>query len=150
LEDFQDLDYSTVLKKILIKEVKVTCNSLFIYFEKDYNFANLIYKLSIGVGMILDGEEQFTHLYSGNKHHLVIEDLTPKMNISLRVTPYLLLDDVEYQGESSDTRVITIGDPNSFDEAALSPIALLKCVNNDLMDIQFEKTGYIVSRHPIQ
>jgi len=45
--------------------------------------------------MILDGEEQFANLYVGNKNHFIIEDLTPKMNISLRLTPYLQLDGQE-------------------------------------------------------
>jgi len=79
---------------------------------------------------------------------MIIEDLTPKMNISLRLTPFLHLDGQDYQGESSDTKIITVCEPNAFIESCLSPIAILKGSNGDLLDIQFKKTGYIVSRSP--
>jgi len=61
----------------------------------------------------------------------------------------LQLDGQEYQGESSDTRIITVGDPNTFDESCLHPIAILKANHNELLDIQFEKTGLIVSKNPM-
>jgi hypothetical protein len=105
------------------------------------------YLLEYGVGIKMNGEEQFRTIYKGKAHKCIITDLMPRTAYRFKVIPFRLDENGEEEfGETSEIKQI-----NTYDYQDIHPSTLGHHANIIMKKqekwINFEKQGLIMAQY---
>lgn len=105
------------------------------------------YILEYGVGIKMNGEEQFRQIYKGKAHKWIITDLMPRTSYRFKVVPFKTDDDgTEILGEWSDIRLINTYDNQDIHPNTLGHHASVLMKKQEKW-INFEKQGLITAQY---
>ncbi|CDW73680.1 isoform a [Stylonychia lemnae] len=91
---------------------------------KGSNIEGLRYILEYGVGIKVNGHEQFRQIYKGKAFKCIVTDLIPKTNYRFRVAAVIIKDNKEEVGEWSDVESVQTSDIQQIDFNSLYNVAV--------------------------
>lgn len=105
------------------------------------------YVLEYGVGIKMNGEEQFRTIYKGKAHKCIITDLIPRTTYRFKVVPFRSNESGEDEfGECSDIKQINTFDYQDIHQSSLGHHASILMKKQEKW-INFEKQGLITSQY---
>jgi hypothetical protein len=105
------------------------------------------YILEYGVGIKMNGEEQFRQIYKGKAHKWIITDLMPRTSYRFKVVPFKTDEESnEIHGEWSDIKLINTYDCQDIHQGTLGHHASVLMKKQEKW-INFEKQGLITAQY---
>ena len=138
------------MRKRVFKNVAKTSTSVQVswsHSSKNKTGKRIQYILEYGVGMKMDGEEQFRMIYKGKAHKCIITDLMPRTAYRFKVVPFKTDEEgKEILGECSDIKLINTHDNQDIHANTLSHHASVLMKKQEKW-ISFEKQGLVTAQY---
>ena len=148
-EEKKLIDENPMRKRVFLNVAK-TSTSVQVswsHSNKNKSVKRIQYILEYGVGVKMNGQEQFRMIYKGKAHKWIITDLMPRTAYRFKVVPFKIDDEgKEVLGEWSDIKLI-----NTFDNQDVHPITLghhaSLIMKKQEKWVSFEKQGLITAQY---
>ena len=138
------------MKKRVFLHVAQTSSSVQVAWShstKNVTGKRIQYILEYGVGIKMNGQEQFRTIYKGKAHKCIITDLMPRTAYRFKVVPFRLDEEgKEILGETSDIKQINTFDNQDVNSNALGHHANILTKKHEKW-INFEKQGLVAASY---
>lgn len=149
-EEEKRLIHDNPMRKRVFLHIAQTSSSVQVAWShstKNITGKRIQYVLEYGVGIKMNGQEQFRTIYKGKAHKCIITDLMPRTAYRFKVVPFRVDDDgKEVFGETSDIKQINTFDNQDVNATTLGHHASILMKKQEKW-VNFEKQGLIMATY---